>query len=56
LPLDAQECFKPFIDSQNLISNAALASKEVVSLPIHPELTSDQTLHVTTVLKEILRS
>ncbi|MDR1890824.1 MAG: DegT/DnrJ/EryC1/StrS family aminotransferase [Puniceicoccales bacterium] len=56
LPLDAQECFKQFIDPQNLTSNAALASKEVLSLPIYPELTSDQILHVTTVLKQILRS
>ncbi|MDR2779003.1 MAG: DegT/DnrJ/EryC1/StrS family aminotransferase [Puniceicoccales bacterium] len=56
LPLDAQECFKPFVDRQNLTPNASLASKEVLSLPIYPELTTDQILHVTKILKQALRS
>ncbi|MDR2603479.1 MAG: DegT/DnrJ/EryC1/StrS family aminotransferase [Puniceicoccales bacterium] len=54
LPLDAQECLKSFVDPQNLTSNAMLASKEVLSLPIYPELTSDQILHVIATLKQIL--
>jgi dTDP-4-amino-4,6-dideoxygalactose transaminase len=54
LPLDAQECLKPFVDPQKPTPNAMLASKEVLSLPIYPELTSDQILHVVTTLKQIL--
>jgi dTDP-4-amino-4,6-dideoxygalactose transaminase len=54
LPLDAQECLKPFVDPQKLTLNAMLASKEVLSLPIYPELTPDQILHVVTTLKQIL--
>jgi dTDP-4-amino-4,6-dideoxygalactose transaminase len=54
LPLDAQECLQPFVDPQNLTPNAMLASKEVLSLPIYPELTSDQVLHIITTLKQIL--
>ncbi|MDR2432333.1 MAG: DegT/DnrJ/EryC1/StrS family aminotransferase [Puniceicoccales bacterium] len=54
LPLDAQESLKPFVDPRSLTSNAMLASKEVLSLPIYPELTSDQILHVITTLKQIL--
>jgi dTDP-4-amino-4,6-dideoxygalactose transaminase len=42
LPLDAHKCFKSFVDPNNLIPKAALASKEVLSLPIYPELTSNQ--------------
>jgi hypothetical protein len=51
LPLDAQECFKSFVDPKNLTPNAALASKEVLSLPIDPELTTNQILYVTKTLK-----
>jgi dTDP-4-amino-4,6-dideoxygalactose transaminase len=54
LPLDAQECLQPFVDPQNLTPNAMLASKEVLSLPIYPELTSDQILHVIATLRQIL--
>jgi dTDP-4-amino-4,6-dideoxygalactose transaminase len=54
LPLDRQECFGRFVDGCPGTVNAKLASEEVLSLPIYPELSVDQIFHVTKVLKSAL--
>ncbi|MDR1402005.1 MAG: DegT/DnrJ/EryC1/StrS family aminotransferase [Puniceicoccales bacterium] len=54
LPLDAQECFRQFTDPKNPTFNAAIASKEVLSLPIYPELHPDQILRAVKVLTNAL--
>jgi dTDP-4-amino-4,6-dideoxygalactose transaminase len=54
LPLDSQECFSEFVDGKNLTKNAQLAAKEVLSLPIYPELRKDQILYVANAIKSIL--
>ncbi|MDR1413564.1 MAG: DegT/DnrJ/EryC1/StrS family aminotransferase [Puniceicoccales bacterium] len=55
LPLDAQECFGELSKQQKPTQNAAISSREVLSLPIYPELRPDQILHITQILKGLLR-
>ncbi|MDR2737829.1 MAG: DegT/DnrJ/EryC1/StrS family aminotransferase [Puniceicoccales bacterium] len=55
LPLDTQECFRDLVSPRCQTANALLASKEVLSLPIFPELTPEQLHHVAKTLKNILR-
>jgi dTDP-4-amino-4,6-dideoxygalactose transaminase len=54
LPLDAQKCFSHFVHPQDLTPNAATAAKEVLSLPIYPELEHDKLLYVAKIFKHAL--
>ncbi|MDR3144523.1 MAG: DegT/DnrJ/EryC1/StrS family aminotransferase [Puniceicoccales bacterium] len=52
LPLDAQECFRPFVDGRRMAKNAAIAANEVISLPIYPSLSDAQIRHVASTLRK----
>jgi dTDP-4-amino-4,6-dideoxygalactose transaminase len=55
LPLDSQECFKRMVGGRkNLTKNAAIASQEVLSLPIYPELDNQQVRWVAKILRDVL--
>jgi dTDP-4-amino-4,6-dideoxygalactose transaminase len=56
LPLNKQECLREFMAANFETPNAEIAASEVLSLPIYPELTTEQILHITKSLKNILRN
>jgi dTDP-4-amino-4,6-dideoxygalactose transaminase len=55
LPLDAQECMRGYVCETDLTKNAQIAANEVLSLPIYPELTSDQISYVIETLRRMFQ-
>jgi len=47
VPLHQQEAFKQYINDQQILPHAEALSKEVLSLPMHTELTEKQLNHIT---------
>ena len=54
LPLHFQEAYKDEIFDPGLLRNSEMLCKQVLSLPMHTELTHDQQLEIVKSIKEVL--
>ena len=55
VPLHLQECFKELGYKEGDLPHAELAAKEVLSLPIYPELSQDQLSYVAEVINSFYK-
>ncbi|HES58520.1 MAG TPA: transcriptional regulator, partial [Firmicutes bacterium] len=53
IPLHLQECYLPLGGKVGDLPNAEAAAKEVLSIPVYPELTEDQRDEVVGAIKEL---
>lgn len=56
VPLHQQEAFTKFIQGDQQLSNSEKLSQEVLSLPMHTEMTTDQLIDITSTIKSFFEN
>ena len=56
VPLHRQQAFSNYLDSNLSLPNAQIACKEVLSLPMHTEMSSDDARYIALSIKELLEN
>ena len=52
VPLYKQEAFQPFARGIDYLEHTETLCKEVISLPIHTEMTDEQLEHIITIVQQ----